>query len=145
MAGWFNEGKRRILDGSINLQSDTIKMMIILGTYSPDPDHKYISEISAYELSGTGYTGGFGGSGRKITTNKVFAKDTGSDFASFTADRMVWSPLTLAGEVSTALLVKEVTSDADSYLISWHTFPAIVPVAMYLEVVPNVAGILRIT
>ena len=47
----------------------THKAMLLRPTYVPDVAHGTVNLISSYEVSGTGYAGGYGGSGRKTVTS----------------------------------------------------------------------------
>jgi len=116
--GLYNTAKKMIMDGSLNLANDTIKVMLIGSGYTFNPDHDYVSSVSSYELNGTGYTGGFGGSGRKALTNKSVTADKTNDKAVFDADDVTWSAIN-AGTVYAAILIKEVSSDSNSILIGY--------------------------
>jgi hypothetical protein len=117
-SGWYNSGKRGVLDGTINLTSDTIKVMLVNASYTPNADHDFVDDVNANELSGTGYTGGFNGSGRKTVANKAFSTDTANDRAEFTFDALTWTAIN-AGVAAYALIIKEITNDAGSRLIGW--------------------------
>lgn len=58
----YNSYKSKLLDGSnINLASggDTIKVALITASYTPNIDtHDFFDDVSANEISGTGYTAG---------------------------------------------------------------------------------------
>jgi len=112
-SSWTNGGLKRILEGSVNLTSDTLKMMLLDNAYVLNPDHEFISDILAREVAGTGYTGGFGGSGRKTLAGKSFAKDDTLNEARFDATDPVWSGADF-GTAGFLALVKEVTTNADS-------------------------------
>lgn len=52
----YNRGKRRLLAGLVDLNN--IRIMVLTGTTTipDDPDHKFVSDISADEAAGSGYT-----------------------------------------------------------------------------------------
>ena len=61
----YNSFKRDIMNGSIDLDTDTINVMLVTSTYTPDQDaHTKRSDITN-EVSGTGYTAGGSRIGRK--------------------------------------------------------------------------------
>lgn len=67
---FFNSYKKNVLDGSIDLVNDTIKMMLVTSSYTPNVDsHNFIDDVSANEVaaSGTYSAGGFT-LGTKTTT-----------------------------------------------------------------------------
>lgn len=115
-SGWYNSGKRDIFDGTIDLVNDTIKVMLVSASYTPNADHDFVDDVNATELSGTGYTGGFGGSGRKTLASKAFSTDTTNDRAEFTFANVLWSAIN-AGTAAYAIVMKEITNDAASRLI----------------------------
>jgi hypothetical protein len=45
-------------DGSMDMDSDTFKAVLLADTYTPSAAHTQLSDISAHEISGTGYTAG---------------------------------------------------------------------------------------
>ena len=115
-----NKLRQLLLNTGINLLTDTIKVMLVQTSYTPDKDHDFVSSITGgttKEIAGTGYTGGFGGGGRKTLASKTVAKDDTGDVAFFDAADSAWTGLD-AGTVGFAVLIKEVTSDADSPIIA---------------------------
>lgn len=112
-SGWYNVGKSGVLGGSIDLESDTIKYMLVDDTYIFDDAHDFVDDISGDEVSGTGYTGGFGGAGRKTLASKSTATDQANNRGEFSADPVTWTGLDV-GTVRAAIAIKEVTNDADS-------------------------------
>ena len=117
-SAWYNRGKAQVMDGSIDLDGDTIKMMLVDTNYAFNADHSTVDEVSGDEVSGTGYTGGFGGAGRKTLANTAVAQDDANDRAEFTADPVTWTGLDV-GDVRAAVLIKEITNDAGSQLIAF--------------------------
>jgi hypothetical protein len=143
-SGWFNSGKRDILDGTIDLGADTIKVMLVNASYTPDADHDFIADVVANELSGTGYAGGFAGSGRKTLASKSFSTNTASDFTYFTAAALTWTAIN-AGTAAYLIIVKEITNDADSRLIAWVDFTDVVTNGGDLTLTPDgTNGLLKI-
>jgi len=117
-SSWYNSGKRDVLNGTIKLSSDTIKLMLVDDNYTPNVNHDFVNDVNNRELSGTGYVGGFNGSGRQTLSGKVFSTDPDNDRAEFTANDLVWSDID-AGIARYGILIKEVTDDTDSRLIAW--------------------------
>lgn len=103
-----------------SLVDDTIKILLIDPSYVFDPDHDFVSSItggSTKELSGTGYTAGFGGSGRKTLASKTVTQDNATDRSFFDAADLTWVGLN-AGTVGAFGLWKPVTADGDSPLLA---------------------------
>src|ERR1035438_7154890 len=67
-ASWYGNALSRILQKNINLSSDSMKMMLLTG-YTPNfTTNSVYSDISANEITGTGYTaGGVAAAGLSLT------------------------------------------------------------------------------
>lgn len=120
----YNIAKKEILDGTLDLDSDSgVKVMLVTSGYSANPDDTVIGSgvgtPGGEEFSGTGYTGGFGGAGRKVLGARVVNQDDTNDRAEFddTAD-ITWSSID-GDTASAAIIVKEVSTDSDSRLIAY--------------------------
>jgi hypothetical protein len=114
-----NKLRTLLLNAGIDLLSNTIKVMLVQASYTPDPDHNYVNSITAAtskEISGTGYAAGFGGSGRKTLASKTVTQDDTNDVAYFDALDVTWTAID-AGTVGFAAIIKEVTTDSDSPLL----------------------------
>lgn len=115
-----NKFRQLLLQKNIDLVNDSgIKVMLFNSSYTPDKDHDFVSSITGgttKELSGTGYTAGFGGSGRKALTGRVITRDDATDKVYFDANDATWTGLN-AGTIGGAALIKEVTTDTDSIII----------------------------
>jgi hypothetical protein len=116
-SGWYNSGLRDVADRTIDLVADTIKIILVTSAYTPDPDHAFASSLTN-ELSGTGYTSGFGGAGRKTIASKAFATDLTNNRVTFTFAGVTWTAIN-AGSPKYAILVKEITNDAATRLIAY--------------------------
>jgi hypothetical protein len=82
----YHNAKELILNGGIDLLSDTIKLMLLGSGYTPSASHSLKSDVSAYEISGTGYT-----AGGAALANKSVAR-TGAT-AKFDADDVEFTEL----------------------------------------------------
>lgn len=52
---FYNSYKKNVLDGTIDLVNDTIKMMIVTSSYTPNVDsHNFIDDVSTNEVSASG-------------------------------------------------------------------------------------------
>jgi hypothetical protein len=64
----YNSFKAKIADGSIDLDTDTIKVALVTSSYTPDQDaHDFFNDVTN-EVSGTGYTAGGATLGSKTVT-----------------------------------------------------------------------------
>lgn len=109
------------------LSSATLKVGLLKNTYTFNPDHKFVSDITAgsNECSVTGYTGGFGGAGRKTLSGKTITEDTTNNRATFDAtDPATWTALAAGNTLRYAFICEEITSDAASRVIAVLDFGA---------------------
>lgn len=119
---WYNKGKFSVMGGSVILLTDTLKLMLVGASAPFDPDHNFVSDLVSHEVSGTGYAGGFGGSGRKALTSRTLTEDDSNDRVTFTATNVTWTSINV-GVVAAAILFKEVSSDSDSPVLVFVDFP----------------------
>lgn len=123
---WYNRGKKEVMDGTIDLVNDTIKVMLVTSGYTPNADHDFVDDgvsgASARpgqnELTGTGYQAGFGGTGRKTLGTKAVTEDDANDRAEFGAANLTWSAID-AGTAAAAIVYKHLTNDGASVLIAF--------------------------
>ena len=100
----------------------TYRMILLDPDYVFDQTHHDVSDISAHEVTGTGYTGGFGGSGRHaITTRTVYQDDT-NNRTILRADSLSWSGIDV-GPVGGAAVFFEpagASADGDCHLCFYY-------------------------
>jgi hypothetical protein len=89
----YSSFKKKIMDGSIDLDTDTIKVMLVTSAYTPDQDaHDFRDDVTS-EVSGTGYTA----SGQAIANKSVTADNTDNEGV-FDADDVTWASSTNTGK-----------------------------------------------
>lgn len=76
----------------IDLDSDTIKLMLLTSSATPNVDvHVYIEDIEADEVSHANYT-----AGGSTLANISVTYDTGTNTMTFDADDVTWSAVTFS-------------------------------------------------
>ena len=103
------------------LSSATHKVMLLRSTYTPNPDHKFVSDLvpATNECNVTGYTGGFGGAGRKTLSGKTIVEDTANNRATYDAtDPTPWTGLAAGNTLRYVAIIEEITNDAASRVIA---------------------------
>lgn len=140
---WYNRGLLGVLQGTINLGTDNIKVMLVNQTYLFDQDHAFADVPSLYEISGAGYVAGFGNSGRQTLASKVFSVDNTLDLATFDAADLNWPAIT-AGTIGMAILLKEIIDNSASPLIAAVDFPDWVTNGTLFQLRWDPLGILRL-
>lgn len=127
----YNSFKAKIMDGSIDLDTDTIKVALVTATYTPNQDtHDFFDDVTN-EVSGTGYTAG----GATLASKTVTA-DTTDNEGVFDAADVTWSTSTITargaviykstGTASTSALIcyldfgSDQSSSAGDFTIQWN-------------------------
>lgn len=112
----YNSFKRDIANGSIDLDTDTVKVMLVTSTYTPDQDaHTKRSDITN-EVSGTGYT-----AGGATLANKTVVVDNTNNWMKFDADDPSWSTATITARAAVYYKSRGGASSADE-LIMYQDF-----------------------
>lgn len=143
----YNTGSKELWDETIGILSDTIKVMLAGSGYTADRDDDVVDAAGANdpvdeELSGTGYTGGWGGSGRKTLGSKTVTVNKTSDRSEFDAADVTWTGID-AGTASQLLAIKEGgANDTTSRLISHHDFAVVTNGG---DVTAQVADLIRLS
>lgn len=86
-----NAAKAKLLGAGFDLDTDTIKVMLLTSSHAQDQDaHEYIDDVSANEVSGTGYS-----AGGAALSNKAITQDNTDNEGVFDADDLTWSSSTI--------------------------------------------------
>lgn len=113
----YNSFKKKIMDGSIDLDTDTIKVALVTSSYTPDQDsHDFFDDVTN-EVSGTGYTAG----GASLANKAVTADNTDNEGV-FDADDVTWSSSTITARG--AVIYKSTGTASTSALIAYLDFGA---------------------
>jgi hypothetical protein len=111
----YNSFKQKIMDGSIDLDTDTIKVALVTSSYTPDQDnHEDYADITN-EVVGTGYT-----AGGATLANAAVTKDNTDNEGVFDADNVTWSSSTITARG--AIIYKDSGVDATSWFIAYLDF-----------------------
>lgn len=118
----MNQLKQGIANGTINLDTDTLKMALATSVYVPNADDTFIDDGSADDLQSgeitvAGYTGGFGGAGRKTLASTTLTQDNPNDRSELTFTNPTWTGLAAGQTIAWAVVVKEITNDAASLVL----------------------------
>lgn len=107
--------KRDIL-GSINLETDDIRAILVMAdsTADQEEDAQYVANVSTLdEMDGDNYV-------RKALQNQALSKDDGDDRGIFDAGNILYTNMSAGTrEVKAIILYKHVTNDGDSPLIGY--------------------------
>lgn len=129
-SGIYNSGAEYLIKAG-DASTLTFKAMLLDNTYVFDKDHNRVSDVvsGGKELVATGYTGGYGGAGRKTLTTVVVTKDTVNDRIVVDCDDVAFGALGGATNdtIRFMAIIVEITSDAASIPIACHDFGADTP------------------
>jgi hypothetical protein len=118
-SGVYTNGIESVLNGGIDLDTTSLKVMLVASSYTYDPDHDFVDDIT--ELSSvTNYTGGFNGAGRKAATVTITEQTANNRVVVILGD-LTWTALGGAsnGTIGGAALIREITNDAASIPIAF--------------------------
>jgi hypothetical protein len=117
----FPFARAGFVDGSFQWDdpTDTFAVVLLSVAYSPDATiQRWVSDIAAAEVSGSGYVGGFGGSGRQALSARYIKVEPNSDQVALAAQNVVWPSLNV-GMIGGVMIVAVGASEGSSLLIAW--------------------------
>ena len=130
-SGIYNRQKANLMNKEVDMGvgGDVFKVILLDNTHTFNPDNNVLVDISANEISGTGYT-----AGGETLANQTVTQDNTNDVGTFDADDVSWTTATfsayhaviyddtLAGDDLVCSIdfggVKSVT--AGTFTISWN-------------------------
>jgi hypothetical protein len=96
----YNEGKKQILDGSIDLLNDILRVALVTSSYTPDKDaHVDFGDIDN-EVSGAGYITADDPTYGKELSNPSVKKNITNDRAEFNAEDVIWTTATITARAA---------------------------------------------
>ena len=101
----------------VDFDSDTIKVALLTSSYTPNQDsHDYWDDVSAYEVSGTGYT-----AGGESLASKTVGYTSGTNVTKFDAADVSWTSSTITARYA-VLYDDTPATDATKPLIGYVDF-----------------------
>jgi len=111
----YNSFKKHLMNGGIDLDTDTIRVALVTEDYTPDQDaHEYFDDVTN-EVVGVGYTA----DGAALAGKAVTQDDTDNEGV-FDANDTEWTVATITARA--AVIWKDTGTDATSPLIRYHDF-----------------------
>ncbi len=138
----YNKFKQNLFDRSmgsgIDYDTDTLKVMLVTSSYTPNADtHDFVDDVTN-EVVGTGYTAGGATLGSKTVT-----LDTANDRVDFDAADTAWTVATITARA--AVLYKDTGTASTSPLIAYYDFGSDkVSTGGTFQITWNSSGLLRI-
>ena len=104
------------LNKEVDWDTDTIKVALLSNAYTPDQDtHDYFNDVSANEVTGTGYT-----AGGATLASKTITYDSGSNVITLDAADTTWSSSTITARY--AVVYGSTGTSSTSPLIGYVDF-----------------------
>lgn len=108
----YNSFKRDLMNGAIDLDTDTIKVMLVTSSYTPDQDdHDKRDDVTNEVANGNGYTTG----GAELA-NKAVTADTTDNEGVFDADDLTWADSTITARGAVLYKSRGGASSADELI-----------------------------
>lgn len=136
----YNPGLLKLLDGTIDFENDTIKVLLVDGSHTYTKSNEFVSDIVANEVSnvsGSGYE-------RKTLGSKTITLDASNDRVEYDCANPTYTAID-AGTIASAIVYKEVTNDSDSPIIADIDFADLVTNGSDVELQVNVDGLFTVT
>lgn len=113
----YGNGVKNMCNGTVDYDTDTIKMALTTSSYTPNQDtHEFFDDVTN-EVVGTGYTA----DGATIGT-KAITVDTTNDQVEFDCADITWSSSTITARYG--VLYKDTGTASTSPLIAYFDFGA---------------------
>ncbi len=107
-----NATKKNLMNGGIDLDTDTIKVMLLTNSHANNADtQEFIDDVSANEVAGTGYT-----AGGATLANKAVTQDNTDNEGVFDADDVSWAASSITARY--AVIYKDTGTPATSPIIA---------------------------
>lgn len=133
----YTSFKMDIMNGNIDLDTDTIKVMLVTSSYTPSAAHNRRDDITN-EVTGTGYTAGGATLASKTVTNVSTA-------GVFDASDVVWTTSTITARGAVLYKSRGGASSADELICYLDFVSDKISTAGSFTIAWNASGILNLT
>lgn len=113
----YNGGLEQFAKALTDLNSDDLRVLLVKDTYTPDPDHLVVDDVSADELTVSGYA-------RQALAGKGVTRDDVNDFVYLDAIDLIFTGLAAGETVGGAIVYRnDSDDDAISPLLWFYPLP----------------------
>ena len=126
-SGIYNRFKANLMNKEVDLEADTVKVMLLSGGHSFTAAHNTIGQVAVNEISGTGYTASGATLAGKAVTQAATTKFDGTDSAWTTATFTTAHAVLYDDSVATDDLICSFdfggnqTVSSGTFTIQWHS------------------------
>lgn len=115
-SGLYTIAKADFLKGDLDWEAADIRALLVGTGFSFNPDHDFVSDISANEISGGGYA-------RKTLAGMAVSQDDTNNRSAADATDLTWTALgSAAGTIAGIIIYKHNAADAAARLIYFGDF-----------------------
>jgi hypothetical protein len=116
---FYDNAKKNLWNGSINLATDLLRVALVGPEYVPDQSFdEYWATVKPFEIEGKGYRKG----GQLLSGQSVTA-DTGNHKGKFTANNVTWANATVTARA--AVIYKDTGNPKTSPILGYVDFGAV--------------------
>jgi hypothetical protein len=147
MSGVYQAGKLAFAAGTITWVGSTLKVMLLTSAYVYSPNENFVSAaLTAAEVTGAGYTGGYGGAGRIAIPSKALARNDANGLIEHDAGPVTWASLNVGSVAACAIIFETGGSDATALPIVYINggFP-LASAGGPFTLTPAATGLLQLT
>lgn len=114
---FYNSFTKESLDGTFDLDSNTLKVMLVTSSYTFNRDTHDRRDDITNEVTGTGYT-----AGGVALTSKLLTQDNTNDRTLFDFDNPEWGPTASISGIRGAVIYKDTGAAATDPLMCFIDF-----------------------
>ena len=125
-SGIYNRLKANLMNKEIDLEGDVIKVMLLDNSHSFTATNNVIGDVSANQISGTGYTAGGATLANKAVTQAATTKWDADDAEWTTATFSAWHAVIYDDTIATDDLIASIDFGGEqaivaaTFKIAWH-------------------------
>jgi len=125
-SGIYNRFKANLMNKVVDLEADTIKVMLLNNSHAFTATHNVIGDVSANEVSGTGYTAGGATLAGKAVTQAATTKWDATDLTWGSSTITAYHAGIYDDTVGTDDLIASIdfggakSSSSGNFTIQWH-------------------------
>lgn len=131
----YTTGLLNLANGNVDYLTDNIAILLTDNTYAFNVAHEYVSDVSASEVSGTGYS-------RKAISSKTITL-TGN-VVTFDCGDISYTAMSTSEDLASAIFYKETGTDNTSPLVAHIDFEDISTSNSDINIITSAEGIFQL-
>lgn len=131
----YNKGLLKLVDGTVDYLTDNIAILLTDNTYTFNVSHEFVSDVSASEVSGAGYS-------RKTIASKTIT--LADNVVTFDCGDITYTAMSTTEDLASAIFYKETGTDNASSLVVHIDFEDISTSNSDINIVTSAEGIFQL-